>query len=230
MSKQVTVGKKVLRVAHAAGIGISELAEILGVSRTTPYSYSQRDNANPSQDKVARLAQSIQETHGVRIPLEWFFDGRDTPVPLGEGFSSPSRLIVQEDEGRGYLRAGPKVQMAYFGNIPDEQGWHDPFESAAVIEMDAKFAHARRFVGKIVGDQWHPQLCQGDLTVWHLDTSPQFGTIVLTGGGEAPCNLVELAHDTKDSVLARLIAVIRLTDGLEQTWSLPSGLRFRHLE
>jgi SOS-response transcriptional repressor LexA len=143
-----------------------------------------------------------------------------------------------------------QVKMPLAGDVP-AGAWGDPLASEEFIELDAKFEHPRRFVCRVVGDSCYPALQQGDLTVWHSDENPPYGVIVLAQrSAEHECTVKQLEYDNalyrprlmplnpsydvpedQDGwrVVARLVGVIRMVDGLENTWYLPQGIRGRHL-
>jgi transcriptional regulator with XRE-family HTH domain len=74
--KVLTVGQKVIRLGEQLKLTQVELANALGVERGTVATYKARPNANPSPDKVRRLAEEYL------VPVYWFYDGEDTEAPI----------------------------------------------------------------------------------------------------------------------------------------------------
>jgi SOS-response transcriptional repressor LexA len=90
------------------------------------------------------------------------------------------------------------------------------------------------------------------LTIWETDNDPAYGVIVIAERMEdRACTVKELVYDEQAKrsrlrpvnpdmappsddggwyVTARLVGVVRATDGPERTWFLPVGLRPRHLK
>ena len=96
------VGRKVHRaVEMAPGVTHGEAAEVMMIHPGTLAAYGSRRNANPSPEKVRRMAEFLN------IRLAWFFDGEDTLPPFGtyEGESSGRR----QESGRTYERPDRQV-------------------------------------------------------------------------------------------------------------------------
>lgn len=141
--------------------------------------------------------------------------------------------------------------IKYAGTVPCSSDWGDPLSSSDSRPIDPKFAGKNRFLAKVVGDSCYPALQQGDLTVWETDNDPPYGVIVLAERNEDhACTVKELVYDDQAGrarlnpvnkryeappddggwrVIARLVGVLRTTDGPERTWYWPAGLRPRHL-
>ncbi len=77
----VSVGMKCVRLAEHLGMSAQDLADALGVDRTTVYSYKRRSNANPSPQSVQRLRQYLRAERGYDPGTAWFFDTEDTAPP-----------------------------------------------------------------------------------------------------------------------------------------------------
>ena len=84
----------------ATGVTHGEAAEVMMIHPGTLAAYGSRRNANPSPEKVRRIAEFL------KIRLEWFFDGEDTLPPYGtyEGESAGS--------GKGSLRGYDRSDRA----------------------------------------------------------------------------------------------------------------------
>ncbi|RYD70850.1 MAG: S24 family peptidase [Verrucomicrobiaceae bacterium] len=144
----------------------------------------------------------------------------------------------------------PMATMRYAGEVPASE-WGEPLQSEIPIEMETKFDAEGRYVCRVVGDSCYPALIPGDLTVWQRDKNPAYGVIVIAEqrNGSA-CTVKRLAYDADagrsrlepinpryDSpsdgdgwdVIARLVGVVRNSDGPERTWYWAPGLRPRHL-
>jgi hypothetical protein len=143
------------------------------------------------------------------------------------------------------------VLMRYAGEVPCGSEWGDPLSSTESLEVDMQFDHHLRFAARVVGDSCYPALLPGDLTIWHVDMNPPYGMIVLAQRkGDHGCTVKSLEYDEKLGrprllpvnpasgqpedgegwgVIARLVAVIRSTDGLRRTWFMDTGLRAKLL-
>src|SRR5204863_107178 len=77
----VTIIDKLRTLKKTFSLTNADLAEHLGVARGTVSSYFARANAKPSADKLKKLTDFFSWYYTVEIPIEWFLDGEDTPVP-----------------------------------------------------------------------------------------------------------------------------------------------------
>lgn len=205
----------------------SWLAEQLGVSQARLSNW-ETGKHDPPADVVKKAAEVL----GVD---EKYFDQGEAIAILGNPL---------------YPVGFPMVKMPYAGVVPAGD-WGDPLATEDFIEVDVRYEHRRRFAARVVGDSCYPALLQGDLTIWQEDTSPAYGLIVLAQRkNDHACTVKELDYDSVAGrpvlspinskhenppdgdgwgAVARLVAVVRVVDGLERTWFLPSGLRKRHL-
>lgn len=125
--------------------------------------------------------------------------------------------------------------------------WDDPLASDDLVEIEARFFGARRFVTSIVGDSCWPALLPGDLAVWQLEARPNPGVIVLARQETLDLTTVKklvfnsetgepqllpvnpkfdpVPNDLEWRVLAKLVGVERKADGLVRSWYMSSGLR-----
>jgi Peptidase S24-like len=135
--------------------------------------------------------------------------------------------------------------------VPASTEWGDPLASEELIEVDGKYVNAKRFAATVTGDSCYPALHRGDLTIWESDPNASYGLIVLAQrNGDHGCTVKELVYDNEAGrsrlhpinpdyedpddgdgwgVIARLVAVVRQSDGPEKSWFYPKGLRVRHL-
>jgi hypothetical protein len=147
--------------------------------------------------------------------------------------------------------AYPTSRMPYAGDVPCSREWGDPLSGGEFVEVDSQYQHPRRFAARVVGDSCYPALQPGDMTIWHSDMNPAYGLVVLAQRkGDHGCTVKVLEYDDalgrprlhpvnpssgepEDGegwgVVARLVAVIRNTDGLRRTWYMDTGLRPKHL-
>lgn len=234
---------KQLRLAQSFQPSQEKFALTLGVSRA---SLSKYETGWPVPDHILQL---IATKTGV--PLAWFLDGRDTPVPTSKAVAPISAARPSGDlSNPAILRPSPLVLMKFAGSVPAGD-WGDPLASDEEVAMDVRFFDEKRYVTTVTGSSCFPALMQGDTAIWHEDLSPPPGLIVLAqrkhdhgctvkqliinrDGGFAlrPLN-PEYAFDLEGiegwGVIARLVAVIREFDGVEISWFQGSGLRPRHL-
>jgi transcriptional regulator with XRE-family HTH domain len=204
------------------------LAEQLGVSQAVVSNW-ERGRHDPSPHHVSKIAQVLGVDPG-------FLTGGST---------------VRATLGSPTIPVGfPMARIRHAGTVPAGD-WGDPLASEDFVEVDVRFDHPRRFAATVVGDSCWPALRQGDLTVWHSDPAPPYNLIVLAQRvGDHGCTVKELVWDpganrpvlapvnpaygqTDDgdgwAVTARLVAVVRRQDGVEQTWYSPEGLRVKYL-
>ncbi|HXH62099.1 MAG TPA: S24 family peptidase [Fimbriimonadaceae bacterium] len=152
-------------------------------------------------------------------------------------------LIVREHRLDGSL--------PFAGVVPCGPEWGDPLSATGSVAIESSYVHSDRFAARVVGHSCYPALLPGDLTVWHVDSSPPYGLIVLAErDGDHGCTVKVLEYDSGVgrsvlkpvntdqasppdgegwSVIARLVAVVRIIDGLRRTWYLEHGIRPRHL-
>lgn len=165
------------------------------------------------------------------------------------GYGAKAQPRADTTLGTPSIPVGFSLGTIPFAGIVPAGEWGDPLASEEFIEVEVKFEHPRRFAAKVVGDSCYPALMQGDVTIWHQDMNPPFGSIVLAQRrGDHGCTVKELRYEdgrpvlhpvnpahakTEDGtgwgVIARLVGVIRKVDGLEQSWYLADGIRVRHL-
>ena len=103
----------------------------------------------------------------------------------------------------------------------------------------------------MIGDSCYPALEPGDITIWHADRNPPYGTIVIAQRkGDCGCTVKLLEYDPDlhrpvltpvnpahsapaDNggwdVIARLVGVLRSSEAPKRTWFWEQGLRPRHL-
>lgn len=165
------------------------------------------------------------------------------------GYGQPTKAVADTPLGRPQIPVGFTLgAMPFAGDVPAGD-WGDPLASEEFIEVEVKFEHPKRFAARVVGDSCYPALVQGDVTIWHHDMNPPYGSIVLAQRrGDHGCTVKELRYEdgrpvlhpvnpshgmpedgTGWGVIARLVGVIRKVDGLEQSWYLADGIRVRHL-
>lgn len=147
---------------------------------------------------------------------------------------------------------GGQQKLKYAGVVPRFEGWINPFEARETTELGLKFLGHNRFATKVVGDSGYDALLPGDLAVWQGDTDPTYGLIVLAQNLNAsrcaiklieydkitakpslsPVNSGQASSPEEETwtVIARLVGIVRNTDGLKKSWLLESGLRPRHLQ
>ena len=145
----------------------------------------------------------------------------------------------------------PSVSLPYAGDVPCAALWGDPLAAGDFIDVDSQFDHPARFAAKVVGDSCYPALLPGDVTIWHADKNPPYGMIVLAQRkGDHGCTVKVLQYDEQLGrprlhpvnpasgepedgegwgVIARLVGVLRNTDGLKRSWLLDTGLRPKHM-
>lgn len=150
----------------------------------------------------------------------------------------------------GFLVTFPPQPMRYAGGIPAGD-WADPFEAESFEDVDPYLWHAKRWCATIEGFSCYPALQPGDFTIWHEDENPRVGLLVAakrTEDNAATVKVLEYDDAERRSILkavnpdydgqlecdgwsaiARLVCVIRRSEGLERRWYLPEGLRPKHL-
>jgi transcriptional regulator with XRE-family HTH domain len=194
-----------------------------------------------------RSAVAMYESGRTAIPL-------DVIARIHSEFPDAPKAPVESEEVKVLGTAIGEDSYAtikYAGVVPCSSKWGDPLTSEESRPIEAKFSGFDRFLCKVSGDSCWPALQQGDLTIWEADKQPPYGVIVIaqqsTDGG---CTVKELAYDRElhrprlmpvnpmtdepedgDGwyIAARLVGVIRTTDGPEKTWYWPAGLRPSHL-
>lgn len=194
-----------------------EVAQMFGVARETVASYEtgRREIPKKSLSIIEDLETQASPVTNVRLPV--FYD----PQPI-----------------------------RYAGEVP-AGNWGDPLESEEFVDSDPALFHSQRYVTGVNGLSMYPILCPGDTLYWHYDRNPKLGVIVLaeqTAERECTVKVLDFDDDNRRpslkainpdyseidegngwEVVARLVAVLRVIEGLERRWYLPEGLRPKHL-
>lgn len=198
---------------------------------------------------VAWLAKELKiSRQAVTLWLAQKSNPRDPQV-----FDRMLKALGEPELDRPRIPVGfPKGRIPFAGEVPCSADWGEPLASEEFIEVEVQFEHPQRFAAKVVGDSCYPALHPGDVTIWHADMSPPFGLIVLAQRkGDHGCTVKRLEYDQDRGrpllvpvnpahkkpedgegwgVIARLVGVLRTTDGLKKSWYLDSGLRQAHLQ
>jgi transcriptional regulator with XRE-family HTH domain len=219
------VAKWFRAVRSLEGLDQEGLARYLGKSRSAVAMYESGKRIVPPEDIAAILTA--------------FPDA--PPFPLKQEVAPAGKLPLETIQHR----------IKYAGIVPCSSSWGEPLASEEEREIDGVFAGRNRFLCQVVGDSCWPALRQGDLTVWELDQAPTEGVIVLAQRAEdGACTVKELEYDRAQrryllkpvnpdhasppdgegwGVTARLVGVIRQSDGPRKTWYWEPGLRPKHL-
>jgi len=130
--------------------------------------------------------------------------------------------------------------------------WENPLDCEGFAEVsEVKFEHPKRFAAYVIGDSAYPWLQPGDLTIWHVDSNPMYGRIVLAQRkGDHGCAVKELIFDTDENthilkalnpsyeehqekdgfgVIARLVGVVLEHEGATLTIYQDKGVMKKHL-
>lgn len=166
------------------------------------------------------------------------------------GYGEPRKQVADSPLGNPVIPVGFQMgSIPYAGEVPAGE-WGDPLASEEFLEVEVKFEHPRRFAAKVVGDSCYPALQQGDVTIWHYDTNPPYGSIVIAQQrDDHGCTVKELLYEDGRPILhpinptcgapqdgvgwgviARLVGVLRKVDGLEKTMYMADGLRVKHFD
>lgn len=73
----LTPGNKLRKIREEYGVTQERMADIMQVTRSAVAAYMTRPNASPSPEKLRRIAAEFE------VPIGWFYDGEDTPLPGG---------------------------------------------------------------------------------------------------------------------------------------------------
>lgn len=164
----------------------------------------------------------------------------------------PSLPETKELLGDPMIPVGYKMfKMPFAGLVPAGE-WGDPLASEDFIDVEYRYEHPRRFACKVIGDSCWPALQPGDLTIWHQDIAPPYGVIVLAQRkGDHGCTVKELVYDAERKrpvlnpindtygepedgegwgIIARLVAVERMEDGVMRNWYSAPGMRRKSLD
>lgn len=206
----------------------ADLAEKIGVTRSAMASY-ESGRVSPNRHVVQKL-------------LELGFAPGTSAVR-----EEPSRYVLLQPTQA--IVPKQAVMIPFAGEVPCST-WGDPLDSEEHIEVESVFVKTGRFAAKVVGDSCFPALLPGDITIWEHDFSPPYGTIVLAQRkGDHGCTVKKLEHDGGRAVLsplnpvydrpedgegwgviARLVAVVRVSEAPRRTWYWEPGLRPSHIQ
>lgn len=175
----MTVGKKVLRLAEALGLTQTALADVMSISRGSVASYSARNNANPSRDKVAKLVEFAQES-GLAVPMAWFYDGQDTPVPAGQSTLANERdSAVRLNEPQAIygfaMRAAIRSWSSAMAGIDGEDGAFEeepePYEVPTAFLIGGTAKIDLHDIVRITGTSMEPRIEPGERVIFYRDSA-----------------------------------------------------------
>lgn len=178
------------------------------------------------------------------IPSVADFFGKTVDQFLGVKSRQPAQLAVRELSTPMYPVGFSPVMIRLLPSVPCGN-WEDPTDTEDFIEVDAKFEHPKRHARRVSGDSCSPVLEQGDLAIFHEDSAPPYGTIVLARrSSDNAVTVKKLVHengrprllpinpayavDDKEhwEVAARLVGIVRnQDDGTEASFYNPRGIR-----
>ncbi|MCW5943873.1 MAG: S24 family peptidase [Fimbriimonadaceae bacterium] len=162
MDERISVGTKVRKLGRALGLKGVELAEGLGLDRTTVYTYGRRPNANPAPAAVDRLIAWLAK-NGKPVPDRgWFYDGRDT---------DPSFVEARSTSGRP-VQSLPMVPVRVVGRVGAGPGENDEADYEPIYVPANLGTGADRIAHLIEGDSMMPALEPGDVAVFRETRRP----------------------------------------------------------
>ncbi|MCH8978307.1 MAG: S24 family peptidase [Armatimonadetes bacterium] len=204
-----------------------------------------KEDYSPRDDRVWFRMLDVLNKHERSLDLP----EPDVPAQMGEPVA-PYKA-EQLDRPRAIATAF-SAQMRYAGEVPCNVEWGNPLAAEEVLEVDAQYDHPRRFAAKVVGESCYPALEPGDITIFHNDMNPPYGTIVLAQRKDDHGVTVKLLEWDPDAqqprltpvnpaykapeegegwhVIARLVAVLRASEAPKRTWFWEPGLRPKHLD
>ncbi len=216
------------------GLDQDALAQSLGKSRSSVAGYETKTNV--PRDVVETI---LREFPDVAPP-------RDLDLPPGVERPAANRMLGDAT----YVEGIPYREVRYAGEVP-ATSWGAPLSADTFEKLDAKFSGRNRFCTRVIGDSCYPALQPGDLAVWESDRNPPYRVIVLAERDEdAGCTVKQLVYDVASGApklkpvnpryesppngngwraTARLVGLIRKTDGPEKTWYWEPGLKPRDL-
>jgi transcriptional regulator with XRE-family HTH domain len=215
-----------LRTVRAAnGLDQDEFGRYIGKGRSTIAAY-EGGTRNIPKETVAEIRTAFPES----------------PAPPTSG----DLEVLGSATGDGLYSF-----IRYAGIVPCSSQWGDPLESKEKLPISPEFAGEDRFLCRVGGDSCHPALQQGDITIWKSDPAPPYGVIVLAELEEdASCTVKVLERGDRPNeprlvpvnpdfeeppnnrpwhVSARLVAVIRDSDGPKRSIIWEPGLKKEHL-
>ena len=201
----VTVGKKVVRAIKWLGLTREQGADVMDIHPGSIASYSARDNANPSQEKVLKLVKYAEEV-GNPIPLGWFYDGEDTEPPVVVSTHADKPEPADDGMVEMPMKKVPIVGAASAGPGTDGHGDEDELEVPEVM-----YRHG--LTGwRVEGDSMYPWLVPGDIVLVRETKreKPGYAFLVRTQSGEVRVKM--LAHDPKKGFVFRSVNRDRFPD------------------
>lgn len=157
---------KKCRTSRQPKLSQHELASLIGVSRSA-YAQYEAGNNHPPIQVVKRLA-SLWD-----LPLDWFFDGVDSPIPMS-AYGSPAPGFSPPGPGGGY--AHEKVGRRLFPLMGRAGAAAFPIESESSEEEDyVEFSddlflrNSSQFAISVWGDSMEPRFSHGDFILVTLD-------------------------------------------------------------
>ncbi len=214
---------RIVRALH--GLEQEDLVPYTGRTRTTISMYESGDRNVPTE-VINRLVAAFPDA---------------PPPPSAYEDGDPSETAAVRETVRVY-------ELPYEGVLPSS-GASQP--EPEMKPIDARFTGEDRFIRRIAGLSAYPALREGDVAVWKRDPEPNYGVIVLAQRESDRAQVARLyAFDDQrqEAVclplnpetpatpegeawkpIARLIGLIRQSDGPERTWLWEPGLRPEHI-
>ena len=159
-----------------------DIAKFLGINEATYRSY-EYDKAKLPEEHARRLAAEYRKDRDWR----WFYigDADDVGMPM-----APAPLLLVPIPYLGALAASGPVD------------WTDPLESEDFMEVPPEMAErSGRFCSTVVGDSCYDLLLPGDLVVFHKDSLPKLGQMVMHRSPDRRVTVKQLKHDGEKFIL-----------------------------
>jgi repressor LexA len=209
---QMAVWLKTLRAAN--GLKQSDLADRLGVSRSSVAAYESGQNPIPGDivDKIRSLFVNIPT-----LPTNSSSQGSNH---AGKSRTNLPKWVTEDSRTRYMIPRG-KVELPRGPVVPGGP-WVDLVEVVDTILVDEKFQGEGRFVRPMIGDSMLPLLEQGDELVWQTSPYAPLHRIVLAHNADQGVTVKQLKHDGINFVLHPLNP--RYEDAYADQWEIVAYL------
>lgn len=138
------------------------------------------------RDVPRDVVQDISKA--LNIPVSWFFDAQDSPVPELHG---RGRNVERAPMGRS-----PQITLVpYWGTVPCGE-WERPAnDDWELIQVSERYEEVRDIIAvRVSGRSMEPRFRHGQLVVIKLGTERKDGVIVLAENGNRELTLKVLAY------------------------------------
>lgn len=183
MSESVPVSEKIRRARRAKELTQEGLDDALGVPHGRTFAYEKGRAAVP-EVVVRRIAKALD------VMPDWFFDGEDTPPPIGKPSPHDSSSSLTPATGsvnplgeRSMVPAAGRALFPILGSVgaaaaPLRSGDADPDDW---VEFSERLFRPDRFAVRVSGHSGGDEIHHGDYLLVQPEEVPRHGFVTVLG-------------------------------------------------